>query len=391
MKMNTVLDSLELCCGCGLCEKICPKQAVSMKENHNGNIVPTIDEGKCIDCGLCKKKCITLNPETFMECEEAYAAYAGQEDILKRGSSGGVFGALAYRFLNSGIVYGAEMNEEARVFHSGIDKVSQLDKLQGSKYVQSDIRPVLNEIAEKLTEDKAVLFCGTPCQVAAVKRLTNDPANLYTIDLICHGVPNQRMFREFLTKLETLFLGKISDFKFRDKYAKSMYCSSFFVKRPMGKQKVYVRSGYISFYSYFLHGEILRENCYKCPYAQGKRVGNITIGDYWGIEDCHKELVEQHPDVFSWSAILVNDEKGKKLLKNFGQDLRLFETEFQKIAAQNGQLVKPSKKPDNYEELKGIYEKKGYSGLEKMFRNTHGGELKYRWHLFRQLLKKGRK
>lgn len=328
------------CCGCGACMNTCPTQAIEMHADEDGYIYPRIHDDICVQCGLCTTVCAFQNmllPED--EPLATYAAINKNQSTLLNSSSGGVFSALASLvFEKNGVVFGSTFNMNMEPEHIGIDNPVDLKKLQGSKYVQSGIKTTYREARKYLEQGRAVLFIGTPCQIAGFQSyLGKDYGNLITADLICHGVPSAAFFNGYIKSLEGKLDGKIIDFKFRDK-SKGW--------RLVGKA-VYEKNGVICeasidpissyYYNYFAKGEIYRESCYECKYAGGNRLGDFTLGDYWGVEKYHPEIDTKH----GVSVLLVNSEKGSRLLDKLSQYLVLIPSTYAKVKANNGQLNHP--------------------------------------------------
>ena len=193
------------CCGCGACSKCCPRHAIYMEEDENGFDYPKIDESRCTECGKCLKVCSFEKKEQSRK--ETYAAQAKDAD-LEENASGGIFTVLAQEVLKrKGIVYGCAMlyeNQNLVIKHIGIDKIEELCKLKGSKYVQSNLENVYVEIKRHLEHNETVLFSGTPCQIAGLRGyLQRTYANLYTIEIICHGVPSAKLFQNYLGYIES--------------------------------------------------------------------------------------------------------------------------------------------------------------------------------------------
>lgn len=376
-------DNETQCCGCEACMNICPKSAISMQENSLGCTYPQIDREKCIECGLCKKVCHYQNKEMNTSLNESYASMSKDDELLRKSASGGIFATIAKNILkDGGSVFGCSMeNEDGKVIpkHIEIENVKELQKLQGSKYVQSSIGFSYKLIKEKLDEGKNVLFSGTPCQVDGLKGFLGDKEykNLYTIDIICHGVPGQKMFSDYLKFLEKKLKGKIIGFNFRDKTIGFGFNAKVVYQKKNGevKEKI-IKSHMSSYYSLFLESEIYRENCYTCKYAGKDRAGDITIGDYWGVEKEHPEYVVENGGSLSVdkgvSCILVNNEQGKNLMETYGEGLIINESTFENASRWNRQLNQPSRHSDKREKVFKIYQEKGYKGVDKFFIKSVG-------------------
>ena len=198
--MIRVNDKKE-CCGCNACVQSCPKKCIVMARDEEGFLYPEVDYSQCVECGLCEKACPILNAEKKQDMVlKCYVAYAKDESIRLQSSSGGVFTLLAEAILQKqGIVFGASLDENMQVKHISIDNVADLSLLRGSKYVQSDIGNTYIEVKKNLENGRQVLFSGTACQIAGLKQyLRKDFENLYTIDILCHGVPSPKVWDLYL-------------------------------------------------------------------------------------------------------------------------------------------------------------------------------------------------
>ena len=382
MKNNELYMNKNLCCGCNACVNACPQKAINLIEDNKGFKYPEIDENKCVNCKICEKICAYKKQIKKQEIKAVYAGITNDSELLKKSSSGGIFAEIAKEFLNSeGIVYGCAWeneNEELVPKHIRIDTVENLYKIQGSKYVNSFIGNCYEQIKNDLITGKKVLFSGTPCQVDALKSFlsTVNISNLYTIDLICHGTPNFRFFKDYIKLLEKKVKGKIINISFRDKsegwnlQGKIWYID----KNGKTKEKELLTST-SSYYNLFLSAKTYRENCYTCKYASQNRVGDITIGDYWGIEKVHPELLKNRllDTSLGISAIIVNSPKGEDMLNAIQEErLFLYKSSFDKVSYENEQLKKPCKKSPEREKIMNLYEKDGYKAVEKYFFDKMG-------------------
>lgn len=384
------------CSACGACFAMCPKQAISMCEDKHGFLYPRIDTNLCVDCGRCVLACKGCTEVLEVDPLKVYAAAGKNTELVLASASGGIFASVALKVLNAGgKVAGAILKLEdgnLDVCHLLSDSMQDLHHMQGSKYVQSDAWKCYKEVIRAIKQGDTVLFSGTPCQVAAVKSITGNPENLLTMDIICHGVPSSAMLREYLGILAKRFMGNIEGFVFRDKSCSKNYCARIDMRRANRHYKYYLRSSYISFYKYFLESVIFRENCYNCPYACGKRVSDLTIGDYWGIEQIHAK--EIHSDEFKdhkhWSCLLVNTVKGQRLVEQCSNELDLIPSEMEWVAQANRQLNAPGKKPAKRAHVLNAFEHGGYAEVERGFQQESGGFLRFFWRTYKDMKRNDR-
>lgn len=374
------------CTGCGGCVAVCPKDAVKMGTDEYGSFRPQIDEHKCIHCQRCTQFCAKIHAAPKNAPSQVYGAVGNDPDLVRKSASGGVFATVASALVaQKGQVYGAvsQCSEgKLQVYHTCASDAREMEKMQGSKYVQSRAWEVYRAVSHSLQKGETVLFTGTPCQVAAVKAYTGDPENLITMDLVCHGVPAAQMLNEALSLFAKRLGGKVADFAFRDKSREKQYTSRLVLRKGRGTKTYFVRARYLSFYDAFLKSDNLRESCYSCRYAGMDRVSDLTVGDYWGMEKHHSHQMQDRTD---WSCVLVNTEKGKAFLSQYGENLTLVESKPQWAAEENRQLRAPSEKGAGRARLLELYKKGGYKAVEKAFVKENGGALRYRLRLYRSL------
>lgn len=371
------------CCGCGACANICPKNAISMKTDEYGFVYPEIDNTRCVDCGVCKNVCAYQSELPENSVISAFAAMSGNEQMLKKSASGGVFSAVAEDFLNNnGVVFGCSLEQHDKGLtpeHIRIDNVKDLCKLQGSKYVQSNMNNVFSLVRDDLKSGKKVLFSGTPCQVDSLKHYLHniDQSNLFTMDLICHGTPNRQLFEDYLAYFEKKHKCRVIDYSFRDKTegwglrGKITYINK---NKKTCTKTIYPHM--TAYYSLFLKSVIYRDCCYSCKYANLNRVGNLTIGDFWGIEKAHPNILCSAGGDFDISkgisCILVNTEKGRNFLEKCGIGLKIYQSTADNVTEQNFQLQHPSIKPENRQQVLDIYKNGGYEAVYNWYNKELG-------------------
>lgn len=366
--MTTIIDTeLRNCSGCGACINACPVDALYYSKDKYGFIYPGIKDNKCIKCGKCVNVCPKDNHEGLNEPFEAYAATNNNEDALLKSSSGGIFTLLAEEILHSrGCVFGCTMNEEKKVFHTIIESINDLHKIQKSKYVQSFMGDTYKQIKTALEEKKWVLVCGTPCIVSGVKNYLGgmNTSKLILVDLVCHGVPSQEFFDDYLDDLQDK-LGKIKQYEFRtkkDAHSGMTWLHSYsFVDK---KKKILKNWPEDSFNFLYMGAYIYRESCYSCQYAGLERAGDITLCDYWNWHLYHDEFDNET----AVSGVLINTEKGQFLWNKVKRRASTQKTKIDNIVKNNGCLQEPSNRPSEREQLLAAWKCNGYSYIQKEFK-----------------------
>lgn len=347
MFFNGLTPEKEKCCGCSACVKVCPVKALRFGIDEEGFEYPFVDPDVCIECGACEKVCPMVNSAKAVASHpgHAYAAVSKNKDILMRSSSGGIFGVIAAHILDKGgYVFGAAYDEKLKVRHIGISRREDLPQLQESKYVQSKNENVYVEIRELLKKGVPVYYCGVGCQVAGLKLfLHKDYDNLITTDIFCHGVPPQRVFDALIGALTEKYKHEIICYNFRSKSIFGWGCdngAAGYLEK--GNMHIIGYDPYMaSYFHAFLNNYMYRESCYVCPFAQKSRSGDITLGDFWGVEKYIK-VADPRAGV---SAIMVNTEKGKKLLEEIMAGIDLYDADIKDIAVINKTLTAPSPRP----------------------------------------------
>ncbi len=340
------------CTGCGACRSICPKSAITMTPDTCGFMYPDVDLNKCINCGKCVKSCPAKNTHKINNQNYVCKAAMANDDIRKESSSGGIFSLLAEYILgNNGVVIGAAFENKAIVKHIIIDKIEDLKKLRGSKYVQSALTDIYQKTKDILDAKKTVLFSGTPCQIAGLYSfLGKSYSNLYTIDIMCHGVSSQEILNKYLS--ENFKDEKIKHISFRNKDNGWNYEHS--LKVSTNKKEYCIPYQESSYYYLFLNAISLRESCYNCKYASLPRIGDITLGDFWEIKSYNKMF----DDNLGTSMVLLNNKKGEDLYKNIICELKLNENISIEVAKNgNGTLTHPTIKNHLITQFKNNYAK----------------------------------
>lgn len=322
------------CTGCGACSDSCHKGAIKMIANDGlGHLYPHIEKDKCINCGACEKSCpFVTNTIVLNIPQKCYAAWVKDIEENKKSTSGGMGTLFAQRIIDSGgVVYGCA-NIGIEFKHVRVDNHEALESLRGSKYVQSNLSGIYRNVRSDLKDGKQVLFIGTPCQVAGLRTfLKREYENLIAVDLICHGVPSVAMLQKHLsTKCRLKDITKIS---FREEGFKLKIYNGSTVIYQNDLWKERYRDAY---YTAFIKGYNYRGNCYSCKFANPKRCGDITIGDFWGLGK-NEPFTATQPNA-GISVVLTNTSKGQSFFESLADMLYVYKRPLEEAVAGNPQL-----------------------------------------------------
>ena len=339
--MENISIIKEKCVGCKSCEQSCPKHCISMIENKEGFWYPVVDNAKCIECGLCLKRCPVENTVIHRNKPKKVWAWRNinDEDVM-RSASGGVSDSAVKTILQfEGVAYGAAYDDKMVVSHIAVTAEIERRKIQSSKYVQSDLKDCYSRVKRELSEGKKVLFTGTPCQIAGLYAfLGGDQINLYTIDLICHGVPSPKFFMRYLEYQKRQLKEPILYYNFRSKDKRGWGTQYLLKTKTKTKTKTLCLDRYGK---HFMDGDCYRECCYQCVYANMSRVGDLTVGDFWGIARSHPTFNSPK----GVSSVFINTEKGQKLFEMMRPLAEVEEATLEEGMAKQHNLVHPSSRP----------------------------------------------
>lgn len=319
------------CCGCFACYNICPNGSISMSKDEEGFVYPKVDESLCVNCGLCETICPIANYKTSNFAPIAYAAYSKNDITRKNSSSGGIFSILSENIIESGgVVYGAAFDEQYNVRHYGTSSIKDIEKLRGSKYVQSEIGETYKSVKKYLENNTIVYFSGTPCQIEGLLNfLGKNYENLITQDIICHGVPSENVWAKYNKRF-----GKLKIFSFRDK-------STGWEKYSIRANNTLTLASNSSYMTAFINGYSLRPSCYKCKFCNVSRNSDITLGDLWGANN----IVPKMNDDKGLSLVVLNSEKGRLLFESV--DVIKTKINLEDAIRYNPSYVTPTMKPKN--------------------------------------------
>lgn len=347
-----VAEKKEYCCGCTACKSICQVHAITMKPDEEGFLYPDIDETLCTHCGACKSVCNFNNGYStahYLENPTVYGIKNKDEAVRKNSRSGGVFTAITeYILQNGGSVYGAAFDEHFDVEHKCAINTEERNSFRGSKYVQSDLLDTFIEIKTKLMGGELVLFSGTACQTSGLTGfLVKSYDNLILCDLVCHGVPSPKVWKDYKEYMQKKYHGKIEDAQFRckDKFGWHEHIESVQIKGRIHYTKCYREL----FYS----NQVLRPSCYNCIYTNLQRPSDFTLADYWGLK--REEGFDDNKGV---SLLFINSKKAERIFSFISDSLIIKPCVDKNFVHPN--LKSPTEKPHDREKFWNDYSEKGF-------------------------------
>ena len=365
------------CCGCMACSLVCPNHSIEWAEDAQGFLSPKVTES-CLQCGLCASVCPMRHTQTvdsaILDTVKIFAAKHVDRASQLQSTSGGVFTAISDWILSqNGVVVGAAYNDQMEVCHTLAFHTEQRNKQRGSKYVQSKLGDCYAQTIDLLKAGRIVLFTGSPCQIMGLRNLCKywnlDTSNLYTSDIVCHGGSSPSIFRDHIAFLEQKYKKKVVGYDFRKKWhminMEIRFENGTILSHGVDEQMVM---------NLFLENITLCPACFSCPYAKSERVGDMTMGDYWGIE----KVIPDFADAGGVSMLMLNTEKGQRLFEQIKDKLILRESCLEGIGnPSQPHLGCPASKPDIYEQFRQDYAQHGFPFiLEKYFH--YGWKVKIR-------------
>lgn len=369
-----VLKNKMDCCGCGACAQKCPKHCISMCEDEQGFLYPIVDLTRCIQCGLCEKVCPVLNQEDTRMPLQVFAAKNKDNFIREQSSSGGIFSAIAEYFLkNGGVVFGAKFDENWDVVHDYTMDLDELSLFRGAKYVQSTIGDMFSKVEYFLKLQKKVLFIGTPCQISGLNHfLRKEYDNLFTVEIVCHGVPSPLVWKRYLCSIVPQSeIKQIADISFRNKdYGWGKY--SLKIKNNNDNVIFHEMACSNNYLQGFIRDLYLRPSCYNCPTKSNRSRSDMTLGDFWGVS-------AEINDDRGISLVLINSKKGSDIYKKL--NVISYEKSYADALKCNPSMVYSAKQSAVYEFFWEHFFREGIVAIKK-------GILKLKPSLFQILLNK---
>jgi coenzyme F420-reducing hydrogenase beta subunit len=345
MKENIEKLNPHNCVGCRSCEQSCPQKCITMINDSEGFLYPEVSGKDCVSCGLCIRHCPILSDTRTCfdtDSQKIYAMQLKDLRVLKNSSSGGVFAGIAKNVLKSGgTAFGCALDNMLQARHIPVTNVDDLPLLQGSKYVASDTGETYKQVKILLDQNMPVLYSGTPCQIAGLNAfLENKPDNLLTMDIVCHGTPSQKLFNKYLDWLGKRNHGRIIYYGFRDKDVAGWSCGGKAKTKTKTKTKT-IEGICDPYYASFLRGETYRPSCYNCIFAGMNRPGDLTGGDFWGIEIFYPEFDKRE----GVSICIVNSKRGEAVFNEIKQEYEYFPVSEEEIQDKNENLIHPTFRP----------------------------------------------
>lgn len=360
--MESVHSKKEDCSGCSACYNTCPTNAICMKPDEEGFLYPVIDQALCVDCNNCVNVCPLTQDGNYKNenIPVILVAKHKSEEVLMMSTSGGIFTAISDAILGEGgVVYGAEYDNEFHVLHKRAENYEQRNSMRISKYVQSNMGEIFQEVEKDLVDNKKVLFTGTPCQIAGLKAFIGHSSladNLYLCDLICHSIPSPLVWEDYKTLLEKEYGGRLTSVKFRTKeidWSRESSKKAFLFTTSQSEQ---VHNDTRFYKLFFEEKTIMRPSCEKCRFTDIHRASDITIADYWGIEKYAPEWMDKK----GVSIILINNEKGEELLRKCSDEVKYEKRPKEEALTEQQRLSEPVKFPEGRNKFWEDYKKYGF-------------------------------
>ena len=385
----------EICCtGCGACLQTCKVGAIIMKPQEDGFIYPRINVDQCMHCGQCMQSCHVLDNDMFNSLMSCYAVQSKKKNVISNSSSGGVFYTFAENILKcNGVIYGCVFDEHYNAVIERAESFEQIQPMHGSKYVWSDSSVSYPETKRDLEAGRQVLYTGLPCQTAGLRKyLRKSYDNLYIVDVLCGGAPSPFAFQRYLETLTDETGKKNLKFQFRDKEGKGSGVNCTYFINGVKHNENWLENSF--YYAFSSKSRITwRRSCYGCNYKSIRRVSDITIGDYWGIENYHSSFIPQD----GVSVVLINTAQGARLFQYVKGEILFEESNVFHVIERNslvkeieeGNIQEPSNRADFFRMLSShgweTVDRKYLNSRKKFLLKQTLVKILYKlWHILRE-------
>lgn len=374
------------CCGCEVCKNVCPQKCIYMKEDEEGFRYPVIDKEKCTNCHLCEKKCPILHEvnNNYIPTVKCYAAYNRNDETLKKSSSGGIFFLLSEQIIkNNGVVYGVVQNSTFEICFERASTIEECERFRGSKYLQAEIGKAYILAKKDLLQGKPVLFSGTPCQIAGLYSfLGKDYNQLYTCDVVCHGVPSNAVYRKFIAYIESKYKKTVANIKWRDKVKGwgpnriTIYFSDNSVITTTSQDNIFQKG--------FLDNIYLRQSCYNCLYARLPRIGDISLADFWGYDD---KFINENNNK-GLSAVVISTQKGIEILEKIKPQIYFHEVEIEYLKQRSRHVYCHPEENKQREDFFKDFQKMKFEKVAKKYKMKSSQLVKFIKKVKRRIIRK---
>lgn len=330
-------DNKTRCSGCSACAHACPVGCIAMERDSEGFLYPVADAAQCINCGKCDRICPVTHREAVTHTPDTACIVRNNDaDVLRRSTSGGAVTAVSEVILaQGGIVFGGALDGDFHAVHRSAETPDMLRQFQNSKYVQSDVADAFPRVKQELESGRQVMFAGTPCQTAGLKRyLGKDYDNLFTVDFVCRAVPSPKVWEQYKTELEQRYHAQVTEVYFREKtygYHSSNLAVTF------GNGKKHVENAFTdSYLKAFFEGLSIRPSCTDCAFRRADRVSDLTVFDCWNITRYVPDVAD---DDKGYTAVIVQSAKGQKMLEAIGKATTQYPASLDELLAHCGHMA----------------------------------------------------
>lgn len=356
------------CCGCTACREVCPYNAIDMKSDEEGFIYPVVNPDKCVKCMLCKKVCVKReNPQTIEFTKSypmIYAVNNKKLEVKSKSSSGGIFPELVQYIIEElgGYVVGVKFDQDMNAVSAIAHTLEEAKEFFGAKYTKSDFTGMFRKVKKLLEQGEMVLYSGLPCEAAGLRAfLRKKYDNLIICEVLCHAGPSPLVFRRYVDYLEKRFHAKVKKINFRDKSKGWLAMDNTMVVEFADREPLKVVARRNNYYRSFIKDNIARPACSNCSFVYTNRVGDLTMGDFWGIQYAKPEMFDNQ----GTSILMINTPLGENLWNKISDRFTFEESDLKEAFRYNHK--KPIKLTEKRSEFFERFEKEEINTLLQEF------------------------